>query len=107
MNIVMISNLLETLMIVCFGLSWPFSIHKSYVSRTAKGKSLSFEFFIWLGYIFGIVRKFLLYNADPTGNDWLFFLSWFFYFLNFGEITFDMYLYKRNVRLDKERELEK
>jgi len=107
MNITMISNLLETLMIVGFGISWPFSIHKSYVSRTARGKSLQFEFFIWLGYIFGIARKFLLYFEMPLGNDWLFFLSWFFYILNFAEITFDMWLYKKNEKLDKERECEK
>ena len=49
MNITMVSDLLETLMIIGFGISWPFSIYKSYVSRTAKGKSLEFEFFIWLG----------------------------------------------------------
>ncbi len=104
MDITMISNLLETLMIVGFGLSWPFSIYKSYVSRTAKGKSLHFEFFIWLGYIFGIARKFILYYHAPSDNEWLFFLSWFFYFLNFIEITYDMWLYKRNAKLDKVRD---
>ena len=31
------TDLLEALMIVCFGLSWPVSIMKSYKSRTAKG----------------------------------------------------------------------
>ena len=35
-----ICNLLEALMILCFGLSWPISIRKSWISRTAKGKSL-------------------------------------------------------------------
>ena len=54
------SDLLETLMILCFGLSWPMALHKSWVSRTAKGKSLLFEVFIWVGYIFGMIRKWLL-----------------------------------------------
>lgn len=54
------TDLLEALMILCFGLSWPISIKKSYTSRTAKGKSLFFEVFIWFGYVFGIIRKFLL-----------------------------------------------
>ena len=107
MNITMISDLLETLMIIGFGISWPFSIYKSYVSRTAKGKSLQFEFFIWLGYIFGIARKFLLYYYGATPSDWLFFLSWFFYVLNFLEISYDMWLYTRNVKLDRERESNK
>lgn len=47
----MIAEILETVMILAFGLSWPLSIYKSVKSRTAKGKSLQFEIFIWLGYI--------------------------------------------------------
>ncbi len=99
-----ITELLEALMILCFGLSWPISIRKSWVSRTAKGKSLFFEFFIWVGYIFGIIRKFMLWGvaAEPLG--WLFYLGWTFYFLNLIEITIDMLLYFRNVNLDKQRE---
>ena len=54
------ANLLEALMILCFGISWPISIRKSWISRTAKGKSLFFELFIWIGYIYGMARKFLL-----------------------------------------------
>ena len=50
----MIAEILETVMILAFGLSWPLSIYKSVKSRTAKGKSLQFEIFIWLGYIAGI-----------------------------------------------------
>mgnify|MGYP003527477560 CR=1 FL=1 len=38
-----IIDLLEALTIFCFGLSWPISIRKSWVSRTAKGKSVLFE----------------------------------------------------------------
>lgn len=36
----MIAEILETVMILAFGLSWPLSIYKSVKSRTAKGKSL-------------------------------------------------------------------
>ncbi len=100
-----ITDLLETLMILCFGLSWPISIRKSWISRTAKGKSLFFEFFIWIGYIFGIVRKFMLLAAATTPLGWLFYLGWAFYFLNFVEISIDMALYFRNSKLDKAREL--
>lgn len=93
-------DLLEALMIFCFGLSWPISIRKSYISRTAKGKSLFFEFFIWLGYIFGITRKIILYINGYDGS-WLFYLGGVFYVLNIIEITIDMALYFRNTRLDK------
>lgn len=68
------TDLLEVPMILCFGLSWPISIRKSWISRTAKGKSLFFEFFIWAGYIFGIVRKMLLYWQAP--EIWVFSSTW-------------------------------
>ncbi len=100
----MMTDLLEALMILCFGLSWPISIRKSWVSRTAKGKSLFFEFFIWIGYVFGIIRKFMLWNAATSPLDWLFYLSWAFYVLNLLEITVDMGLYFRNRNLDKAAE---
>jgi len=98
------TDLLEALMILCFGLSWPISIRKSWISRTAKGKSLFFEVFIWVGYIFGIARKFMLFGAATSPLGWLFYLGWAFYFLNFIEITVDMLLYFRNVKLDNERD---
>ena len=101
------TNLLEALMILCFGLSWPISIRKSWISRTAKGKSLFFEFFIWSGYVFGIARKVILWmeaGSAGTSLDWLFYLGWFFYILNIVEISIDMALYFRNVKLDKARE---
>lgn len=99
MNPATIATLCETVMIVCFGLSWPLSVYKSWKSRTAKGKSLQFEIFIWIGYIFGITKNFILYANGS--NSWIFFLGWAFYFLNFIEITIDMILYFRNVKLDK------
>ncbi len=97
------TDLLEALMILCFGLSWPISIRKSWVSRTAKGKSLFFEFFIWVGYVFGIARKFILWSNEPS-RDWLFYLGWFFYVLNIVEISIDMLLYFRNRKLDRDAE---
>ncbi len=99
------SDLLEALMIICFGLSWPVSIRKSYISRTAKGKSLFFEVFIWIGYIFGIVRK-LIQISRGQDDGWLFYMGFIFYILNILEITIDMLLYARNVRLDKLAEKE-
>lgn len=95
-------NLLEALMIICFGLSWPLSIYKSYTSRTAEGKSLLFEFFIWVGYVFGIMRKVLQIQAGGS-HDWLFYLGFIFYILNIAEITIDMLLFFRNKKLDRDR----
>ena len=97
------AELFEAIMILCFGLSWPISIRKSYLSRTAKGKSLFFEVFIWVGYIFGISRK-IIQVCIGTGGGFLFYLAWAFYILNFIEITIDMLLYFRNTKLDAERD---
>ena len=84
---------------------WPeLADFHSQVLGLPHGESVIFEFFIWIGYIFGIIRKFMLLNAATGAMDWLFYLSWAFYFLNFTEITIDMLLYHRNVKLDRERD---
>ena len=95
----MITDVLEALTIFCFGLSWPLSNRKSYVSRTAKGKSLFFEVFLLIGYACGIARKII--QTVGGGSGFIFFLSFFFYVLNFIEISIDVGLYFRNKKLDE------
>lgn len=100
----MILDLLEALTIFCFGLSWPISIRKSWISRTAKGKSLFFEVFLLVGYACGIAKK-IIEAAGLLGVDqkdgFIFGLSFFFYILNFIEISIDVALYFRNKKLDE------
>ena len=48
-------EILEIIMILCFGASWPFNVAKSYRARTAKGKSLLFLILIEVGYLFRFV----------------------------------------------------
>ncbi len=43
----------------------------------------------------------MLWHAATAPLDWLFYLSWVFYTLNFLEITVDMGLYLRNMKFDK------
>ncbi len=100
MELTMITDLLEALTIFCFGLSWPISIRKSLIARTAKGKSLFFEVFLLIGYAFGIIRK-CMQLTTLGGSGALFYLSFFFYILNFIEISIDVALYFRNAKLDK------
>ena len=95
-----ITDLFEALTIFCFGLSWPISIRKSIISRTAKGKSLFFEVFLLIGYAFGIARKFIQMSF-LGGSGFLFYLSFFFYVMNFIEISIDVALYFRNKKLDE------
>ena len=55
----MIPEILEIVMIVSFGASWPMNVMKSYKARTTKGKSLAFLCLIFFGYIAGIASKFI------------------------------------------------
>ena len=45
-------------MMLSFGASWPFSILKTWRTKTARGKSFVFLTLILLGYLCGIVSKF-------------------------------------------------
>ena len=100
----MIVDVLEALTIFCFGLSWPISIRKSWISRTAKGKSLFFEIFLLIGYACGITKKIIeaagFFGIAPKSG-FIFVLSFFFYVLNFIEISIDVALYFRNKKLDE------
>lgn len=86
------AEIFEVIMVVCFGLSWPISIHKSWVSRTAKGKSLVFELFLIVGYVFGIASKFVSGRINYVV---------IFYCINLVAVSIDASLYFRNRRLDR------
>ncbi len=94
------SEILEIVMIVSFGASWPINLMKSYKSRTTKGKSLLFLCLIFFGYIAGIISKFLneAYMASFASKWYVL----FFYFLNLIMVGSDLILYFRNLKLDKE-----
>ena len=51
------TEFLEFIMLVCFGISWPISVYKSLSSKSTKGKSLIFMLAIIVGYIAGITGK--------------------------------------------------
>lgn len=53
-------ELLEGVMLVCFGVSWPFNIRKTLKQRASTGKSFMFIGLVLLGYIAGIASKWLL-----------------------------------------------
>ena len=93
----MLPEILEIIMIVSFGASWPLNVMKSYKARSTKGKSLAFLLLILFGYVAGILSKFL----NPEFN---FAAKWyvvFFYILNFIMVAADTALYYGNYRLDK------
>ena len=93
------AELLEIIMIVSFGASWPMNVMKSYKAKTTKGKSLAFLCLIFFGYIAGIASKFV--NAEYMAH---FSEKWyvlFFYCLNLIMVGIDLCLYFRNRALDK------
>lgn len=90
------ASILETAMIICFGISWPLSIIRSYRSKSTKGKSLLFMCFILFGYFCGIASKIL----TQTYN-----LAFYFYFPNVIMVSTDICLYFRNRRLEKAAEV--
>lgn len=93
------SEILEIIMIVSFGASWPMNVMKSYKARTAKGKSLAFLLLIFFGYIAGIASKFLNEAYMASFSEKWYVL--FFYFLNLFMVGADLILYVRNRNLDK------
>ena len=97
-EVFLMPEFLETCMMVLFGLSWPMNIIRSVRSRTAKGKSVWFLFFIILGYLAGIASKILAGHITYV---------LFFYVLNILMVSTDVVLYFRNRRLDRLAEAEK
>ena len=55
-------NILESMMLLCFGFSWPISVVNNYRSRTTRGMSLPFILLIIFGYICGITAKLISHN---------------------------------------------
>lgn len=99
------AEILEILMIVSFGISWPMNVIKSWRTRTTKGKSLSFLVLILLGYMAGITSK--LVNEAYMAS---FAQKWYvlvFYCINFVMVATDLTLYFRNLRIDRRAEKEK
>ena len=95
------AEILEVVMIVSFGASWPLNVIKSYKARTTKGKSFAFLLLIFFGYVAGIISKLVNdgYMAQ-IGHKWY---VLFFYILNFIMVGADLLMYARNYKLDKNK----
>ena len=101
-GVFVMAEILEVIMVLSFGASWPFNVIKSYKARTAKGKSILFLCLILFGYVAGIASKFMndAYMAS-------FATKWYvlvFYILNFIMVFADLLIYFRNKKLDKKQE---
>lgn len=88
------SSILETIMLVCFGFSWPLNLIKNYKAQTAKGASLPFILLIITGYIAGICAKIIGGNINYV---------LIAYILNLVMVSLNLAVYFRNVQLDNKR----
>ena len=96
------AELLEIIMVLSFGASWPMNVMKAYRARTAKGTSVAFLCLILFGYIAGITSK--LVNTAYMAS---FSQKWYvlvFYVINFIMVFANLLIYFRNKKLDKEAE---
>lgn len=88
-------EIFETIMLVCFGVSWPINVVKALKAKTAKGTSVLFILLIITGYVAGIAAKFITGQINYV-------LA--VYFLNLISVTLNLLVYFRNASLDKKAE---
>ncbi len=85
-------TLLESVMLICFGISWPVSVYKSWTSKSTQGKSLVFMFAIIVGYVAGIMGKVI-------GGQFTYVLA--LYLVNLAFVGVDLALYFVNRRRER------
>ena len=90
------SEIFEAVMLICFGVSWPFSVIKSYKSRKTGGKSLAFLILIFIGYVSGLIGKSIF---NPS-------IVIFVYACNTFFVGCDLILYFRNRRIERQLKAE-
>lgn len=87
-------QILEIIMLICFGFSWPLNAIKAYRARTAKGSSLPFILLILTGYIAGISAK--IYTEQIN-------YVLIAYIINLIMVSLNLIVYIRNYSIDKKR----
>lgn len=92
------AELLESTMLICFGLSWPMNLTKNIKAKSAKNMSLQFILLIIFGYIAGISAK--IYNHK-------FNYVLVVYLLNLVVVSANVIVYFINRRYDKENRASK
>lgn len=82
-------SIFEAIMLICFGIAWPFSIYRSWKSKSIAGKSLPFLIIVIIGYISGTVHK-ILFSMDYVI---------YLYITNAIMVFIDILLYLKNKKL--------
>ena len=90
----MIYGIFEIGMMLCFAAAWPFNIVRAWRARTAVGTSPWFMLVIELGYVLGMINKFV--NDDVN-------YVFAFYVLDFVLVLIGLAIYARNRAIDRSR----
>jgi uncharacterized membrane protein len=93
-----LANILESCMLVAFGLAWPANIRNSLKVKCSKGRSVQFLYIIMIGYVFGLSAKLVSGQINYVT---------FFYILNLCMVAFDTvlyYYYRHKDRLNAARD---
>jgi hypothetical protein len=87
-----LANILESLMLVTFGLAWPANILNSLKVKSSRSRSPIFLIIVAIGYVFGLSAKFVSHQINYVV---------FFYLLNICMVSFDLFLYFHYLSKDK------
>ncbi len=64
--IIVVAQVLEAAMLVCFGFAWPVDIRRTLRTRRVEGKSVTFMGLILVGYLCGMTAK--CFRASGAGG---------------------------------------
>jgi hypothetical protein len=84
---------LEAAMLICFSVSWYWSIAKMLRTRVAAGKSAFFVVLICSGYVFGVASKLALWRETGELSPLIYLYAW-----NLAVTLFDLFLVTRYSR---------
>jgi uncharacterized protein with PQ loop repeat len=84
-------SIFEAVMLLCFGMAWPFSIYKSWKTKKNGSKSLIFLTALMIGYVSGIIHK-ILYNFDGV---------LYLYILNATMVSIEIIFFMLNRKRNK------
>lgn len=86
------TDLLEAIMLLCFGCSWPINLVKNIKAGSAKSMSLLFILLIIIGYVAGISAKIINHKFNYVFAVYIF---------NLTVVTMDLAVYFINKHKDE------
>ena len=84
------ATLFEALMILCWGISWPFAVWKTLRTRNVEGVSIFFLWLVFVGYVSGVFFKLSVARAEGFVNPVI-----ILYLFNFLIVGTELVLYYR------------